>query len=295
MYTLQDPRELQVANQHQNQLRRNGSAFRAASGVPGRRGLSGNQTVKSAARALEIFELFCYRKTPLSVGEVAGELGYPNSSTSVLIKSLRQLGYLTFDPESRRYEPSIRLSVLGGWVADRLTPGTTLPQLMDELRRRTGETVIVAQQNGCFVRYVEVLQGRTQSRVPIRNGTFLPIARAGLGLVLLSKMGNAEVRLLLRTMNATVGEEQQRMGEAELMAALTLVRRQGYARSHGAVAPERDVVAIELPTAHLSLPLAIGIAGNMGWISAHEQELVRILRELVGRIGARATERAEIC
>jgi len=50
--------------------------------------------VKSAKRVLEIFEFFAERKRPASVGDVVEALGYPQSSTSALLKSLVQLRYL---------------------------------------------------------------------------------------------------------------------------------------------------------------------------------------------------------
>jgi DNA-binding IclR family transcriptional regulator len=72
--------------------------------------------VKSAARVLEVFEYFAGRKTPATVGEVCSALGYPQSSTSVLLKSLLTLGYLSYDSGTRRYAPSVKVASLGNWI-----------------------------------------------------------------------------------------------------------------------------------------------------------------------------------
>jgi DNA-binding MarR family transcriptional regulator len=45
-------------------------------------------TVKSARRVLEIFEYFASHQAPATVSEIADALGYPRSSTSVLVRSL---------------------------------------------------------------------------------------------------------------------------------------------------------------------------------------------------------------
>jgi DNA-binding IclR family transcriptional regulator len=76
--------------------------------------------VKSAARVLEVFEYFAGRRTPATVGEVCNALGYPQSSTSVLLKSLFTLGYLSYDQGSRRYSPSVKVATLGEWIPEEL-------------------------------------------------------------------------------------------------------------------------------------------------------------------------------
>jgi len=78
--------------------------------------------VKSAARVLEVFEYFAGRKTPATVGEVCSALGYPQSSTSVLLKSLLTLGYLSYDQSSRRYAPSVKVASLSEWIPEHLHP-----------------------------------------------------------------------------------------------------------------------------------------------------------------------------
>ncbi|MSQ20016.1 MAG: hypothetical protein EXR39_10780 [Betaproteobacteria bacterium] len=79
--------------------------------------------VKSAARVLEVFEYFARRRTPATVGEVCNALGYPQSSTSVLLKSMFTLGYLSYDQGSRRYSPSVKVAMLGEWIPEELQAG----------------------------------------------------------------------------------------------------------------------------------------------------------------------------
>jgi DNA-binding IclR family transcriptional regulator len=97
--------------------------------------------VKSAGRVLEIFEFFAHRYGPATVSEVAAALGFPLSSTSVLLKSLLALGYLEYEPRAREYQPTIRFAVLGTWIFERLfADEEEIPRLMDELQAETGET-----------------------------------------------------------------------------------------------------------------------------------------------------------
>lgn len=57
--------------------------------------------VKSAGRVLQILEFFDDVKREANVVEICRALGYPQSSTSVLLRSLVQLGYLAYTPKGR--------------------------------------------------------------------------------------------------------------------------------------------------------------------------------------------------
>jgi predicted transcriptional regulator len=52
------------------------------------------QPIKSAMRTLALLEYFRRTKTSAAVTEIAAALGMPQSSTSVLLKSLVSLNYL---------------------------------------------------------------------------------------------------------------------------------------------------------------------------------------------------------
>ena len=74
--------------------------------------------VKSARRVLEILERFEAEKRPLGVSEIAQVLGYPLSSTSMLLNTLARLGYLNLDPASRKFAPTMSVAMLGDWIAE---------------------------------------------------------------------------------------------------------------------------------------------------------------------------------
>src|SRR5579864_4576353 len=76
-----------------------------------------SSTVKSAVRVLSLFELFEYEKRPLRISEIVDKLDVPQSSISMLMRTLRERGYVDFNAVSRDYIPSPRLSFLGDWAA----------------------------------------------------------------------------------------------------------------------------------------------------------------------------------
>src|SRR3546814_21202607 len=74
------------------------------------------KTVKSAGRVLEILEYFDDLQRQSTVMEIADALGYPQSSTSALLRSLVGMGYLNYDAHARSYITSTRVALLGSWV-----------------------------------------------------------------------------------------------------------------------------------------------------------------------------------
>lgn len=73
-------------------------------------GSNSSHVIKSAKRVLEVFEFFAARQGAATVMDVAREMAYPQSSTSELLDSLRNLGYLSYDRFSRQFNPTLRVA-----------------------------------------------------------------------------------------------------------------------------------------------------------------------------------------
>src|SRR3954470_13189257 len=104
--------------------------------------------VKSARRVFDILELFAARQQALSVVDVARALDYPQSSASALMRTMTELGYLHYEPGARVYQPTARLPLLVGWIGQRLFREGRVVEIMNELSRVTGETILLGAENG---------------------------------------------------------------------------------------------------------------------------------------------------
>lgn len=74
--------------------------------------------VKSVNRVFHLFELFERLRRPLRVVEIANLINTPQSSLSMLLKTLVARGYLDYDVQSRTFFPTIRLAVLCDWLVN---------------------------------------------------------------------------------------------------------------------------------------------------------------------------------
>ena len=76
--------------------------------------------VKSAQRVLELLEFFAEWRRPASVKEICQSLGYPQSSTSVLLKSLTESGYFDHELRTGMYVPNVRMALATAWIEEHL-------------------------------------------------------------------------------------------------------------------------------------------------------------------------------
>lgn len=239
--------------------------------------------VKSAQRTLEVLELFAGSHRAATVAEVARELDYPQSSTSILLNDLARLGYLEQDAESRAFRPTLRVMLLGGWLQDRLIGESSLLRRMERLRARHDVTVLIGMQAGARVRYILTLR-RPGAGLHMRAGMTRPIGRAAVGKALLLLKPEAEALRILRRANAEEAEPARRVDIAAVMADLRQARQRGWLESGGAVVPGQTVLAMPLPSLPDHPPLAIGLGTTMAEAERRREALVAALREVCGAL-----------
>lgn len=231
--------------------------------------------VKSAARVLEVFEFFAKRRSPASVSDVCLALGYPQSSTSVLLKSLLSLGYVSYDAVTRRYSPTTRVALLGNWIEE---SSAGLIGLLEDLRRETGETVVLAQQNGVYVQFVQILDAAGSRRIVLPVGMRYPLAGNAAGRLLLAEMSDAQILRIVRRANAQETRAEDRVDENALLAAIADVRRTGYALTETGLVPGIGMLATFAPPVASQPTLVVGIAAPVERLRQDQEMLLAALR-----------------
>ena len=240
-------------------------------------------TVKSAARALEVLEYFDTVRRAATVMEIARALGYPQSSTSVLLRSLVTLGYLELDSSARTYQPTPRVTLLGSWIEPLLSPGGAVMRLMDELGKQTGETIILGVPAGEAVRYIHVVQAIGAMRLHVGPGTVRPLAISGMGRLFMSTMPEARVRQIVHRYNTELGGEVESLRWANVRNDLASIRHNGYCPSLDRLTPGIGGISMPLPVAPHGVPMAIAIGGFSKTINDRREAFVERMRRGIKR------------
>jgi len=237
--------------------------------------------VKSAQRVLELLEFFADERRPTSVGVIAQTLGWPQSSTSVLLKGLADTGFFDHDSRTGLYVPNVRLALATAWLQEHLYSEQNLLHLMERVLEGTGHTVMIGTRRGVHVRYLHVLQATREGRFVAKTGSLRPLFRSAAGKVLLTTLPEREVAMLLRKANALEADPGHRLDFATVRADIDAVRQRGYSMSLGASIPGAAALAVLIPVARGREPMSLSVGGPEHEIKPEHERLASVLRDVV--------------
>jgi DNA-binding IclR family transcriptional regulator len=239
-------------------------------------------TVKSAVRVLSILEAFDDVRRPMRVGEIAARLGYPQSSTSYLLRGLLALGYLDCDPVARTYVPTPRVALLGAWRASHTVSDGPLVRLARQLSLATGRTVTLAIRNGIYARYIHVHNGGGDPPLHVPTGTCRLLAWSASGFALLTEEREDRVWSLVQRTNVEARPADAPLVAVDVLAHVRRCREQGWFFSDGMVTPSSGHVALLVPSSLTDgRMVAIGVAGRSTGLRRNLAEVVGTMRRLV--------------
>lgn len=235
------------------------------------------KSVGAIHRGLEILELFAVLQIPLTVGDVAEKLDYPQSSTSVLLHGLANLGYLVHDRRARTFFPTVRVTFLGMWLQHRILNHSSLLQVMETLSSKSGHVVLLAMQNGLHAQYTHIVSARA-SRVGLKPGLLRPICRAAVGKAILSTKSDDEIRQIVRNVNATETAVAKVINSEQLLQEIRDCRRTGFAFSCDSVTQGSAVIATLIPVEVAGAPVSIGVGVNSSKFTELREPMMTLLR-----------------
>lgn len=226
--------------------------------------------VKSAGRALQILEYFDSVQREACVSEISRALQCPQSSTSVLLRSLVHLGYLQNDRYRRTYYPTRRVSLLGNWVDPTIVRQGELLMHTDELAAQTAQTVVIATMNGLRAQYIYVNQSQSEAAGAgaLHIGMHCTLAHTALGKALLAGHSDKYVSQLSWRLNGERLEGEPFIHIPTLLADLERGRKRGWFTGEGSDSSHSGI-AVALDRKQQLLSIGIEQSGPM----SEEQEI----------------------
>lgn len=235
-----------------------------------------DRVVKSAGRVLRILELFDVLRREALVSEVSELLGVPQSSTSVLLRSMTLMGYLYFNPESRAFGPTTRVALLGNWINGTMIANGSLARLIERVNQRTGQAVVLAVRNRIWAEYIHVVQATDALRMFVVKGSRRPLVWSGTGFALMSDLPDSHIKRIAMHYNAETGEN---VCMAEVLERVDQVRTQGWVASYDLVTKGGAIIAMRLPQFDNEEQIVIGVAGLTGVLREREAQFVACMQE----------------
>lgn len=244
-----------------------------------RAGSRGLPLVKSAIRAIEVLELFSREKRALALSEIIEALGYPQSSTTMILKSMLAIGYLNYNLEAKTYYPNISVTRLGDWITETNLIEGPIQRLMEDMFARTTESVTIAVQNDVNVHFLSVLYSHHEAK------TFLPskgqrtLLQSNLGMMLLALKTNKEIASIhgqICLMNV------RRIPPLdEIMSQIEQIRCDGYSYIPHLPIMEAASAAMLLPCYLHNQPLVVGVGGYVPRLEANLSKIIIDMRAAI--------------
>lgn len=246
--------------------------------------------MSSLEKALDILSCFSIERPVLAVSAVAQELAMPKSSVSRLMKAMANAGLLEQEQGRRGYTPGILAFQLGNLYQKHLKVLDLVEEAVADLVERFGVTGYIGVMNGTDVVLISVRQGSYPIRMVLEKGTRVPAQVTAIGLALLARSSDEEIRSLYPGA-VRYDETGLTVNAQDIIAQVEAVRRQGYAAVEGSTF--RGFNALSVAVESVTERQRIGFSVSYPQELLRERDMSEIIDCVVGLaegIGVRSAD-----
>lgn len=240
-------------------------------------------------RALAILEILDVAQGGKSVPEIIRRVGIPKSSAHVLMSTLRQLGYVTYNSDLRVYKLGLKAYALGKGLVSAMELSTRAHPHLLKLSEHTGMTSSICVLDGEQGLYTVVCPGSNGAQTGIYAGKKVDLHCTAVGKVLLAHMRERWLHDFLNKHSAFLPHTQNTTTSPKsLYAELKTIRETGYAFDNEEY--ELGVRCLAVPLAYdFARPVAaLGIKGTKQQI---EGDQIKLLSSRLKQVAARICQR----
>ncbi|MFV0393733.1 MAG: IclR family transcriptional regulator [Coprobacillaceae bacterium] len=191
--------------------------------------MENKSNIKSIVKAGKIIDVIAYERIPISLSDLSKRLDMAKSTLHGLLSTLVDIGYLEQVQESGKYKLGVQLFELGSQIMNTWSEKEIAQPYMEELARRTSETVHLAMLSNGEVLYVDKKEGNSSIRIVTAPGVKLPAHCTGVGKTLLAFLPEEKWKDILDTVGLQKYTSYTITKEEMLYKELDKIRRQGYA------------------------------------------------------------------
>ncbi len=221
-------------------------------------------SVKSVGITLDVLEAVSFADRDMGVTELANQLGLTKATIFRHLKTLLDRGYIAKTSTTSRYRLGIKSHLLGRMASASIDLLSASEHAMQELRDKTGETVVLSAVEAKAVRVVTTTMGKSPFEIGVRSGSELLFHASAQGKVGLAFNGKLASRLQRKPLVALT--DHTITNWTHLQRELEITRKRGWA-----TAPEQVVLGLNAIAAPLFDELrecigAVAIVGSIQFI-----------------------------
>lgn len=187
----------------------------------------------SVRKAMEVMEAFNHGNSHQTISQLTEVTGNDRSSVQRAVYTLQKMGYLSFDPETRRYAVSVQMMDLSFAFlrADRMVEAA-IPHLA-ALSERSGASVHLSRMVGDDIIYLLRWPVGVQQHFANLPGRRRPVFCTSGGRAMLSLWSPDRAAAFIQGCNRVAINERTKTDPDEILREISIARERGYARSDG--------------------------------------------------------------
>jgi IclR family transcriptional regulator, KDG regulon repressor len=244
----------------------------------------GEPTVRALDKALEILEHLSQLREEVDLATLAKETKIPKSTLLRLLNTLKNHSLVQQNHKSQKYQLGWALIYLGKVAGRSYSLPDIVHPLLDDLARKTGETVSLAVLADGYATYVDQVISSNIIRGVPRIGSKLRLHCTSAGKLFLSALTDEELAGFLKTNTLEKKTKKTITVAGELAAEIRKVRDQGFAVDDEETEIGGRCVAAPVLDKEGNLVAAISIVGPTTRIRLEDYPRLSVLvREVAAR------------
>ncbi|EXX90376.1 IclR family transcriptional regulator [Paenibacillus darwinianus] len=187
------------------------------------------------SKAIHILDLLVPQgsEKEMSVTEISRELGMPVQSAHRILGSLSRHGFVSQDAKSKKYKLGLSVMKYGFLMWDSLMLRSVARPFMEELSRKTKETIYLATRENAEGVYIDCIDSPHILKISEPIGLRLPLFIGASNRVILAYLPRKSREALLKDVDWTAVPSLKPMTRAYIDQELDLIRQQRYAITSG--------------------------------------------------------------
>jgi len=246
-----------------------------------------SKSFTSLEKTIDILCSFDMEHQDRSAYEIYRHLNMPLSTTYKYLDMLLRKGFVSKDPDTKKFSLGLTIFKMGNLVAAKMTVLNIATPHINSLSKRSGETVILTVVHGWEALCVEEIESPKMVKLTIKRGATIPLHAGASQKILLAYQDDAFIDDMIKGRGLAVLNENTITDLAELEKELKSIRDQGYAMSDSEVDSGAGAVAAPIFDHRGKLVAGLTIAGPRDRICGKSrQKLIDTVIESAKRISS---------
>ncbi|MCB2189943.1 MAG: IclR family transcriptional regulator [Deltaproteobacteria bacterium] len=193
--------------------------------------MSDNQLIKSVAKGFALLELLVRSPDPLTLTQIANELGHTKTTTQRLINTLLALGYVK-RIEGKRYVPGNKVLSLSFQLLQKDNLYKQAQSLLEKISDQLGYSVTLSVLEGSEILVIYRKERARYLPYAIYTGSKLPPHCSATGKVLLASLPEDKLEDFWTDVTLTKVTPKTITDKKGLIQEFTRIRKRGYSISN---------------------------------------------------------------